>query len=69
MEMLGFEEWLEDLTKGEASRYISVLKGTDIAREIRRRWEESPPKRWFHTGLSSSISRGRDEKGKTDHGR
>ncbi len=69
MEMLGFEEWLADLGKWEASRYISILKGGSVAKEVRRRCEESPPKKWFHTGLSKSITRGTNEEGKTDHGR
>lgn len=66
VELMEFGEWLGTLGKWEASRIISIIKGTDIAREVKRRTEASPPKKWFHTGLSKSIERGKHDEEETD---
>lgn len=67
-DIMGFEAWLETLDKSEASRIISVLKGGDVAREIKRRSENAPPRRWFDTGLSRPIERTGHAAEEEDHG-
>lgn len=62
VEMMGYEEWSEQLTKAEASGIIGVLKGEAVARDVIRRTEvgasvvaksidRTPKKRWFDTGF------------------
>jgi hypothetical protein len=51
-EIMGFDVWLDTLDKGEASYYISVLKGGTIASEVRERSASVLRRKWWHTGLS-----------------
>jgi hypothetical protein len=62
VELMGYEEWSEQLTKAEASSIIGVLKGDSVARDVTRRTEarasavaksieRSPSKKWFDTGF------------------
>jgi hypothetical protein len=67
-EIMGFEAWLETLDKAEASRIISVLKGGEVAREIKRRSETAPPRKWWSTGLSQPIEREAHAAEEEDHG-
>jgi hypothetical protein len=62
VELMGYEEWSEQLTKAEASSIIGVLKGDRVAgsvtrttelgaRAVARSIERRPTKKWFETGF------------------
>lgn len=53
VELMGYEEWLKDMDKWEASRLIGRVKQMNVMEEIHRRGQMGlEPKKWHDTGLS-----------------
>lgn len=56
-ELMGWDNWLNAVSKQEASRIIGVLKGGDVASEIRRRSNGGSDRKWYQTGLNDGGSK------------
>jgi len=53
-ELMGFDRWVENLDKWDATRLIGVLKGDGVAAEVRRRSAgrlRAGERKWFDTGF------------------
>lgn len=54
-ELMGWDNWLNAVSKQEASHLIGIIKGGDVAAEVRRRSTGEPKRKWFQTGLNDGA--------------
>lgn len=52
VEIMGYKDWIDTLSKYEASKVIGILKGAAVAEEVRRKSEGQPDRKWYNTGLN-----------------